>query len=353
MNKRNYIFPIIFLLSGMACSAVTNAEIEYESHTLGTISFESPEDYTYREIKDGEDLYFFTEKSNSYFSVIAFDSSWIVEENYNVPDLIQSSITNTYLNEFDNYEIIQDNDLSTSDKIARLQIISGRHLETLSNAVDATYYVFENEQLVSVRMHTASSIESDITQKNLEIMERIYNSISFANAEEPVEILFRGYEWGSSQMSILNSELEKNKYLSYSSSEDHIITGGQRVSDYDCESLYEFNNDSFAAGYYVLETEHTNDNLYYDDYIDLVNLYSEKYGAPYSSKADWKNSLYKDDPEHIGFAISLGHVAFNTTWIDDTSASVCIDLEGDNLNLGIRISYFAPNYEAKRNTDGI
>lgn len=72
----------------------------------------------------------------------------------------------------------------------------------------------------------------------------------------------------------------------------------------DCYVVYVFVRGKLVRTKYVIVEEHSNRNDYIRDYKSLKTQLSKKYGAPIEDETIWKNSLYKDDREEWGFAVS-------------------------------------------------
>jgi hypothetical protein len=62
------------------------------------------------------------------------------------------------------------------------------------------------------------------------------------------------------------------------------------------------------------------------------------YGNPEYDKTEWKNSLYKDIPEHWGMAISMGHLEYEVKWVTPTTV-IIEKLYGDNFKIGYLVFY--------------
>lgn len=157
---------------------------------------------------------------------------------------------------------------------------------------------------------------------------------------------FRETTWGMSkeQVKAIEGEpmVEDENLLVY--------TGEAAGSPVDI--LYSFEDDELISGIYDFTDEHINNNLYYEDYLSLVEAYSEKYGKPISQTENWKNDLYKDDPGNWGMAVAMGNVTFLSKWETDTT-DIHVILRGDNLEVFLDSMYEKKDYEQKINTDGI
>ena len=167
------------------------------------------------------------------------------------------------------------------------------------------------------------------------------------NAEEST-ITFRGYDWGTSKEEIMKNEITSDMVadVDYLEEDDGLLINGQSVAGLDALVLYNFTDNG-------LTEKHTNKTDYYRDYEDLVKKYTDKYGTPVIDQAQWKDDLYKDDPDDWGMAVAVGDVTFVSKWEKADGSTTGIMLKGDNYEINLAIIYQSPDYEYKENTDGI
>jgi predicted RND superfamily exporter protein len=166
--------------------------------------------------------------------------------------------------------------------------------------------------------------------------------------EENQNFTFRKTTWGMSQEEVKKSESlvpsEKDSFLSYKDS----------INGLDATLSYAFVDDKLAKAMYSIKETHTNKNDYISDYKDLKKLLTEKYGEPFEDNEIWSKSLYKNDPEEYGLAVSLGHLNYLTQWeTEDTVVNLV--LFGENYKITHTIMYESKNYsgeydEKRKNT---
>jgi len=113
-------------------------------------------------------------------------------------------------------------------------------------------------------------------------------SILILFAEE-VKYDFRKTNWGMSKEQVKATEdkkpnFEDNTMLSYE------VT----ISEKDFECTYLFLDDKLYGSGYLFFGEHTNKNLYIDDYEELKEILTKEYGKPKIDKVTWKNDLFKN-----------------------------------------------------------
>ncbi len=96
---------------------------------------------------------------------------------------------------------------------------------------------------------------------------------------------------------------------------------------------------------YILMDEYRNDNNYIRDFSELFEKLKLKYGSASSDPGwQWNQTLYQDDPERHGFAVSLGHVA---RWVDFKTDKTTIRLAiwGENYKINVLITYTSNEYK--------
>ena len=113
-------------------------------------------------------------------------------------------------------------------------------------------------------------------------------SILILFAEE-VKYDFRETNWGMSEEQVKVTEdkkpnFEDNTMLSYK------VT----ISEKDFECAYLFLEDKLYGSRYLFFGEHSNKNLYIDDYEELKEILTKEYGKPKIDKVTWKNDLFKN-----------------------------------------------------------
>ena len=169
---------------------------------------------------------------------------------------------------------------------------------------------------------------------------------------EDVSYDFRNSCWGDSMDDVKNSEtLTLEVEL-----EDAIGYSGYNISGIDMVTLYKFNNDGklYTAVYGSRET-HVNKNLYISDYNTIKKALNEKYGdTGYTDEQDeiWYDSLYKDNKDKYGTAISAGHLSYVSTWNTETT-KITLMLTGDNFEISLSLFYEDVNNKQETDLSGL
>ncbi len=107
---------------------------------------------------------------------------------------------------------------------------------------------------------------------------------------------------------------------------------------------YDFADGKLFGGGYVFIEEHTNKNDYISDYNNVKEILTREYGSPTIDSTEWRNDLYKNDPQYWGLAISKGHLIYLNTWETQTTEIVLI-LGGDNFKIKFVAGYTSNNFK--------
>ena len=173
-------------------------------------------------------------------------------------------------------------------------------------------------------------------------MSVIFGTTVFA---QPDEIIFRGHEWGETIDSVFDAEVTSDMVedVDYGWSDKYLILIKGTVSIFDCYTYFEYNADrKLCSGIYVLTEEHASDNKYYEDFKTLEEALTSVYGRAAVARDDWKDDLYKDDDDKIGFAIAAEHLSLYREWIAHDNSRCVLACYGDNFEISVVLQYFAP-----------
>lgn len=158
---------------------------------------------------------------------------------------------------------------------------------------------------------------------------------------------FRVAKWGESKESIMAKEGKED-----SLNDESLYLFSDLVAGLNCDVVYIFTNNKLAMSKYMFNPKHSNKNDFISDFRDLVGLMTEKYGEPSYNAPEWRNSLYKSDPDDYGFAISLGHLSYSAGWLGDTT-DITVALYGENYDITLMIQYVSKKYENLRKNQNI
>lgn len=173
-------------------------------------------------------------------------------------------------------------------------------------------------------------------------------SVSFSAIAEPFSIR-NGVTFGMTREEIIACEgaepHEENATM--------LLYTKQKSAGKDCSILYTLTDGLLTNIAVSFKEEHSFENGYIEDFLDVSQSLKTKYGEPYLDEAcNWKNTLYKDDPESFGFAVSIGHLTVCSSWVFD-DFEIAHLLVGDNYEINHGILYKHVSYETQVDTDGI
>jgi len=150
---------------------------------------------------------------------------------------------------------------------------------------------------------------------------------------------YRNSRWGMKKDKVLSTEKDKpvdaSPYNYY-----FIVMYTGKIADIKADYGYFFLDDVLVRGGYKFNETHLNSNEFINDYNRLKKILTRKYGSPIKSDSLWYNDLYKNNPQHYGMAVSVGHLAFKSEWETDRT-SIFLALLGDNLKLSMGVVYYS------------
>ena len=196
-----------------------------------------------------------------------------------------------------------------------------------------------------------SADEKAYTEDGKTVLLKDDGTWEYVEEEQPSEYDFRKVTWGMSRDGVTETEEgrpvgEEGGYVFYETS----------IAGLSCYLMYGFTNDRLSNTGYIFTVSHSNKNDYIDDFYTLEGLLEKKYsraepsstGTPKPSRLNpsayqktsqtWKNSLYKDDPEEWGFAVSIGHLAYIARW-ETERTNIGLNLTGDNYEITLAVRY--------------
>ena len=171
--------------------------------------------------------------------------------------------------------------------------------------------------------------------------------LSIEMFSEDQDFDFRNANWGMTIKQVRASEGSRKAQLV----KDNQVVYFDTISSKSFLVSYDFIDNKLVSAGYILADEHSNENLYIQDYDKLKELLIEKYGEPsdkwlngtkYSEKV-WLNDLFKDDPNDWGMAMSLGHLTYQLCWIIPRT-EIMLKLTGDNYEIILGIVYYSTEF---------
>ncbi|HUU87940.1 MAG TPA: hypothetical protein VMX17_09315 [Candidatus Glassbacteria bacterium] len=144
---------------------------------------------------------------------------------------------------------------------------------------------------------------------------------------------FRKTTWGMSKIQV--KKTEKGKIIK---EDEKLLAYQGKVGGLDCFILYILAEGKLVRAKYVFTKTHSNENDYIIDFNTLKETLTKKYDKPVEDTQIWKNDLYKDDYQHWGIAISMGHLVYFASW-ETLRTNISLMLHGENYKIDLEIEY--------------
>lgn len=168
------------------------------------------------------------------------------------------------------------------------------------------------------------------------------NNTVTATVKQPIEG-FRNVRWGSTTDDVRRSETAQVTHEETPNDRRKIMGYKDRLAGMNVQIGYELYDNKLIGGIYVLTDTHVNKNDYISDYEKLRKLLEEKYGPPKFWGPVWKNSMFKDNPDSYGLAVSAGHLTYGTVW-ETPESTIILGLSGDNYQVNLTLVYTSLDY---------
>jgi hypothetical protein len=161
---------------------------------------------------------------------------------------------------------------------------------------------------------------------------------------------FRKVQWGMNKDQIVQAEGKKPDKIEHN---DLYVYKNISINSISSDILYVFNSQNQLCEVVLFSREsHVNKNAYIDDYDRMVNTITTKYGASVTNTPNWKNDLYKDDPQDWGMAVSCGHLSYLASWkLSDTTIDTL--LTGDNFKIDLTVLFNSKNHQQRQSDSGM
>ena len=127
---------------------------------------------------------------------------------------------------------------------------------------------------------------------------------------QPKLVTFQGVPWGCS-IEQIKEKMGGDPNIVLDKS---VVYQPIKISGLNSGAMFIIKHKQFLRGRYIFIEEHSNDNLFLDDFNTIDKALKNKYGEPTRHEVFWRNDLYKDDYSHWGFAMSIGHLVWFSTW---------------------------------------
>lgn len=155
---------------------------------------------------------------------------------------------------------------------------------------------------------------------------------------------FRKTYWGMSK-----SEVKQNENASIIEETDETLQYMTNLDNDKVTLVYSFVDDKLISALYFFNNSYQNPNKYIYDYERINSFLKRKYGKTSNQldEQEWSNTLFKNDPENWGLAVSIGQLVYVNYWSKESTQIIHM-LTGENYNIRHHIQYRSKKLEYLR-----
>lgn len=150
---------------------------------------------------------------------------------------------------------------------------------------------------------------------------------------------FRSTKWG---MSLDEVEAVEGLKL-YCDSNGACVSTEQKLLHFNVRIMFVFNDDKLLGGGYGFYEEHTNENLYIEDFNKVMNILEDKYGEADEGGLIWNDDSGRDIMT-LGWNLSAGNCYYDYKYITD-DVVIGHSITTDQYKVLHTLTYRDPNYE--------
>ena len=178
-------------------------------------------------------------------------------------------------------------------------------------------------------------------------VERLFvvTNIATLYEEDKQEKQFREARWGMSKEEVIRLEGAPDQMVELGELE--MMMYQERIKEMDCFIEYIFEKDRLIKGKYNFVVKHEYKNDYFRDYKKVKEYLAEVHGKPPLDNINWLNPQYKEDYSKWGFALSLGHLEYNSLW-SYQKTEIQLRLYGENEHIKLEAEYKEVESEEKK-----
>lgn len=155
---------------------------------------------------------------------------------------------------------------------------------------------------------------------------------------------FRNTSWGMDQAQVAATEATPPSQILEGEHETVLSYSPARLAGLDCRVVYIFAKDKLVRAKYVFQQEHQEKNDFLADFTLVDAFLTGTMERPTEQQILWRNRQYETDPQHYGFAVSLGQLLYSTQW-KGTRTVVTHALTGENGAITHEIEYASVDLE--------
>ncbi len=156
---------------------------------------------------------------------------------------------------------------------------------------------------------------------------------AYQKRADPNEVLFRGVKWGAPADAI-----KTVMKMPPAAQSDQFVGYADSIGSLDAQCYFVLANGQFIRGKYVFNQTHSNKTDFLQDFAAIDSLLKGKYGEPAKTDTVWRNDLYKNDPDHWGMAVSVGHLVKLSEW-QMGQVHILHMIRGDNFEIAHVVEY--------------
>ncbi len=152
-------------------------------------------------------------------------------------------------------------------------------------------------------------------------------------------------QWGMSSSSL--TQLMGDPGRVFSSDGSKIFSYRRKVLGRDCCIDYIFQRDHLLRTYYVFMEKYLEKSRYIEEFTQINREFCQKYGEPQEENKFWHDPVLRDNPDHWGRAVSLGHLSYETQW-QLNHTRILLRLAGSDNQVSLELRYSSLDAEEPR-----
>ena len=201
-------------------------------------------------------------------------------------------------------------------------------------------------------MRVAGTKEGEMKKTILTVIIFCFLGSSLLFAAE--EFDFRRIRWGMTIAEVMKSE--RGKFIGDITDtvkkgmlpeNSTVIVFSDYISGMRCQINYQFLNGMLYSSSFIIMEEHSNLDLYVDDYDKIISQLKLKYGSPMFDKVSHKSDPFEGVEGYSGLAYAQGYRQRVALFKTERSEIMAI-LSGDNGKIGASFFYTKKGYEGAR-----
>jgi len=168
------------------------------------------------------------------------------------------------------------------------------------------------------------------------------STLSFAEESATQEYDFKKFKWGASINEVKSVEGEPLFDGDVSGQNAEYIVYETSAVGLDMILGYYFCDDGLYKVRYILAEEHSNDDLYIDDYEKFRSAMTKKYGKPLLDYVSWNDDsmkeYYQKNGKSMGDALCYGYCSY-ITWYTTDRTDIWMNMDADNYEISMIVDY--------------